>query len=112
MLTTHGLNRTPRRQVFKVKILMLGDDENPQAVRVELTSEADLFFHYMHELDEHGFAVGVDGVSSPLAWLLTRPAGVGGGGGGGAGGGGGGARRGGGGGPNGVGVGTLGFWEP
>lgn len=44
-------------QAFKVKILMLGEDESPQAVRVELSSEADLFFHYVHDLDEHGFAV-------------------------------------------------------
>lgn len=32
-----------------------GDEDLPQSVRVELSSENDLFFHYMHFLDEAGF---------------------------------------------------------
>lgn len=40
-----------------MKILVLGEDESPQGIRVELSSEADLFFHYAHDIDEAGFAV-------------------------------------------------------
>ena len=32
-----------------------GDDSLPQSIRIELSSENDLFFHYMHVLDESGF---------------------------------------------------------
>ena len=42
-------------EAVKVKILLLGPEESPSAVRVELTSENDLFFHYSHTLDEAGF---------------------------------------------------------
>lgn len=42
-------------EAVKVKLLMLGPEEAPTAVRVELTSENDLFFHYSHTLDEQGF---------------------------------------------------------
>jgi hypothetical protein len=38
-----------------VKILLAGVDESPQIVRVELSSESDLFFHYMHIVDEKEF---------------------------------------------------------
>lgn len=41
-----------------MKILVLGEEEDPQAVRLELASEADLFFHYVHDMDENGFGVG------------------------------------------------------
>lgn len=44
-------------EAIKVKVLVLGDDSAPQGVRVELSSEADLFFHYMHVIDEAGFRV-------------------------------------------------------
>jgi hypothetical protein len=33
----------------------LGDEHTLQSIRVELSSEADLFFHYMHVIDEPGF---------------------------------------------------------
>mmetsp|Transcript_20676 Transcript_20676/g.24852 ORF Transcript_20676/g.24852 Transcript_20676/m.24852 type:complete len:236 (-) Transcript_20676:523-1230(-) len=42
-------------EAIKVKILIHGDDANPSSVRVELTSESNLFFFYYHELDEPGF---------------------------------------------------------
>jgi hypothetical protein len=42
-------------EAIKCKILILGDGQNPQHCRIELTSENDLFFHYTHGLDEHGF---------------------------------------------------------
>ena len=42
-------------EAIKVKILLLGDEGAPHSIRVELSSEADLFFHYMHVVDEVGF---------------------------------------------------------
>lgn len=42
-------------EAIKCKILALGDDQNLQHCRVELSSENDLFFHYTHGVDEHGF---------------------------------------------------------
>jgi Centriolar protein SAS N-terminal len=36
-------------------MLMLGAAENPSSIRVELSSEADLFFHYQHLIDEHAY---------------------------------------------------------
>jgi hypothetical protein len=38
-----------------VKILIAGVDESPSIVRVELSSESDLFFHFMHIVDEKEF---------------------------------------------------------
>ncbi|RYH24225.1 hypothetical protein EON65_17020 [archaeon] len=35
---------------------MLGPEDSPTAVRMEVSSEADLFFHYTHIVDEKGFA--------------------------------------------------------
>ena len=42
-------------EAVKVKILLLGDQASPAAIRVELTSENDLFFNYTHTLDPEGF---------------------------------------------------------
>mmetsp|Transcript_27406 Transcript_27406/g.66083 ORF Transcript_27406/g.66083 Transcript_27406/m.66083 type:complete len:241 (+) Transcript_27406:35-757(+) len=42
-------------EAIQCKILVLGDESNPQHVRIELTSENDLFFHYTHSLDESSF---------------------------------------------------------
>lgn len=61
-------------QTLKVKILLLGAEDSPRgacaktflrksfsfspisaAVRVELTSESDLFFHYMHLIEEKSY---------------------------------------------------------
>jgi hypothetical protein len=39
-----------------VKVLLLGDDSSPQHIKVELTSENDLFFYYLHSIDEGIFA--------------------------------------------------------
>ncbi|CAN0011236.1 unnamed protein product [Heterosigma akashiwo] len=48
-------------EAIKVKILILcdGDRARPSSVRVECSSEADLFFHYTHQLDSQGFQVVV-----------------------------------------------------
>jgi len=37
---------------IKVKILMLGSEDAPTSLRLELSSEGDLFFHYMQVIDE------------------------------------------------------------
>jgi len=42
-------------EAVKVKLLLLGDVAAPHAIRVELTSENDLFFNYTHTLDPEGF---------------------------------------------------------
>ena len=34
---------------------MLGEDQNPEQIRVELCSENDMFFHYAHNIDENSF---------------------------------------------------------
>ena len=36
-------------EILHVKVLVKGDDQDPQAVRVELTSEDDIFFHFICE---------------------------------------------------------------
>lgn len=40
---------------IKVKLLLLGAEQEPSLIRVELSSEADLFFHYVHVIDESAF---------------------------------------------------------
>merc|ERR1719436_87558 len=42
-------------EAIRCKILCMGDEQSPQHCRIELTSENDLFFHYTHSVDEHGF---------------------------------------------------------
>jgi hypothetical protein len=42
-------------EAIKIKVMVLGEDNNPQHVKVELTSENDLFFHYIHAVDENSF---------------------------------------------------------
>lgn len=37
---------------IKVKMLVLGADDAPQSIRLELTSEADLFFSYVHLINQ------------------------------------------------------------
>lgn len=39
----------------KAKILVLGADNDPKQVRIEVRSESDLFFHYTHTMDEVTF---------------------------------------------------------
>ena len=42
-------------EAIRVKILLKGEQQQPDALRVELTSETNLFFHYVHELTEASF---------------------------------------------------------
>lgn len=44
-------------EAIKVKILILGDDADIQAVKVELSTESDLFFLYSHTCDHEAFQV-------------------------------------------------------
>ncbi|OEH78130.1 hypothetical protein cyc_05564 [Cyclospora cayetanensis] len=44
-----------RLEPIRVKILILGEELNPQEVRIEASSENDLFFHYTHVVDEKAF---------------------------------------------------------
>ncbi|CAI2380134.1 unnamed protein product [Moneuplotes crassus] len=44
-------------EAIKVKILIIGDEGNAENVKVELTSENDMFFHYTHSLIEDTFKV-------------------------------------------------------
>ena len=39
-------------EAIKVKILILGEDGNPNSLRIAVVNENDLFFHYMHVIDE------------------------------------------------------------
>lgn len=34
---------------IRAKILVMGDDTNPTQIRIELSCENDLFFHFTHE---------------------------------------------------------------
>ncbi|CAE7777562.1 unnamed protein product [Symbiodinium sp. CCMP2456] len=42
-------------EAIRCKILALGEELSPQHCRIELTSENDLFFHFVHSVDEHSF---------------------------------------------------------
>lgn len=38
-----------------MKILIMGAEDTPAVVRLEMSSESDLFFHYMHIVDDREF---------------------------------------------------------
>lgn len=42
---------------IKVKVLIIGPDDSPHSIRVELSSEADLFFYYNHVINEESYRV-------------------------------------------------------
>ncbi|KAH9127547.1 hypothetical protein LEN26_008702 [Aphanomyces euteiches] len=42
-------------EAIKVKILLLGDDNDLRALKIELSTESDLFFYYVHVCDLEGF---------------------------------------------------------
>lgn len=44
-----------RLEPIRVKVLILGEETNPQEVRIETSSDNDLFFHYSHVVDEKAF---------------------------------------------------------
>ena len=57
-------------EAIKVKILIMGEEQNPLTLRIELTSENDLFFHFNHNLDEHGFRQVPQILTSPTGHVL------------------------------------------
>ena len=42
-------------EAIRCRVCVQGDAATPTAVRLELSSEQDLFFHYTHQLDERAF---------------------------------------------------------
>lgn len=42
-------------ETLKIKLLILGPEDSPSSIKVELSSEADLFFHYMHSIEGTGY---------------------------------------------------------
>jgi|Transcript_30457 hypothetical protein len=42
-------------ETIKMKILIQGIEEDPTSIRLEISSEADLFFHYCHALEQNGY---------------------------------------------------------
>lgn len=56
---TQDADNTPQQvgtlEAIKVKILILGDDADVHAVKVELSTESDLFFLYSHTCDLEAF---------------------------------------------------------
>ena len=42
-------------EAIRVKLMLKGELTRPVGLRVELSSETNLFFHYTHTMDERGF---------------------------------------------------------
>jgi len=42
-------------EAVRVKVLVQGEEDAPAAVRVELSSDTDLFFHFSHTVDDRSF---------------------------------------------------------
>jgi hypothetical protein len=55
--TAEGPQQVGTLEALSVKVLVQGSDSDLQAVRVELSSETDLFFHYSCTLLEHEFVL-------------------------------------------------------
>ena len=55
--TDEGAHGEGVLESIKVKMLVKGKEEAPTAMRLELTSEADLFFSYMHEIDDDAYRI-------------------------------------------------------
>jgi len=56
----NGPHEVASFESIRAKVLVLGDDNNPMKVRVELSCENDLFFHFTHECDEELFKLMQD----------------------------------------------------
>lgn len=46
---TSGPQEVASFESIRAKILLMGDDSNPNQIRIELSCENDLFFHFTHE---------------------------------------------------------------
>ena len=58
-LRIQGENEAPQEvgtlEAIRVKILQLSEDKTVSSLKIEITSESDLFFHYVHNVDDSGF---------------------------------------------------------
>lgn len=52
----NGPNEIGSLEIITVKIYIIGDEINAQSVKVELTSETDLFFHFTEAVNENTFS--------------------------------------------------------
>eukprot|EP01038_Epipyxis_sp_PR26KG_P010875 gene10875-14594_t len=50
------MNNTTVIEIIHVKILVLGPDDAPTSIRIELSSEADLFFYFHHNIQVDDFS--------------------------------------------------------
>lgn len=48
---TNDSDDFPNQEHLKVRVLVLGENKNLSQIRIELSSENDLFFHFIHSLD-------------------------------------------------------------
>jgi hypothetical protein len=55
--STSGPQEVGTLEAIRVKVLLLGDDANPHHIKVELTSENDFFYHYIHAVDESAYRI-------------------------------------------------------
>lgn len=55
--STTGPHEVGTLEAIKIKVLLLGDDSNPHHVKLEMSSENDMFFHYLHAVDDASFRV-------------------------------------------------------
>jgi hypothetical protein len=52
---TNGPQEVASFEAIRAKCLVMGDETNPTQIRVELSCENDLFFHFTNEVDEESF---------------------------------------------------------
>ena len=52
---SEGPQQVGTLEAIKVKVLVLGEDTAMHSIRIELSCESDLFFHFSSTLDEAGF---------------------------------------------------------
>eukprot|EP00983_Pelagomonas_calceolata_P016593 523625-Pelagomonas_calceolata.AAC.2 len=53
---TMSITQLGALEAIRVKILVKGQPEQLESIKIELASEANLFFHYAHEMDASAFA--------------------------------------------------------
>ncbi len=52
---TNGPQEVASFEAIRAKILIMGDDTIPAQIRIELSCENDLFFHFTNDVDEESF---------------------------------------------------------
>lgn len=46
------VNTLPNTELLRIKVLMEGDERHPNCMRIELTSDGDLYFNFQHVVSE------------------------------------------------------------